>query len=42
MLFITGYSDEVVRLELNHPVLPKPFTANELWRAVERAMPAQH
>jgi two-component system, cell cycle sensor histidine kinase and response regulator CckA len=38
VLFITGYSDEAVHSELRHPVLPKPFTAAALRRAVSDAI----
>lgn len=38
VLFITGYSEEAAHSELGHPVLPKPFTAVALWRAVSDAL----
>ncbi len=38
VLFITGYSDEAVRLELSHPVCSKPFSSQGLWRAIEDVM----
>jgi FixJ family two-component response regulator len=34
VLFITGYSEEAVHSELQHPVLGKPFSAAALWRAI--------
>jgi CheY-like chemotaxis protein len=34
VLFITGYSEEAVHSELQHPVLSKPFTASALLRAI--------
>ena len=38
VLFITGYSEELVHAELGHPVLSKPFTAETLLRAVHDAL----
>ena len=38
VLFITGYSDEVVHAELKHPVLTKPFSAALLCDAIRRAL----
>jgi two-component system cell cycle sensor histidine kinase/response regulator CckA len=35
VLFITGYSDEAMRAQLEHPVLAKPFTTKELIEAVD-------
>jgi two-component system cell cycle sensor histidine kinase/response regulator CckA len=38
VLFITGYSEEAVRAELQHPVLAKPFTAAALGAAIREAV----
>ena len=38
VLFITGYSEEAVRSELDHPVLAKPFTLDALMLAIRSAM----
>jgi PAS domain S-box-containing protein len=38
VLFITGYSEEAVRSELNHPVLAKPFTLDSLMLALRAAL----
>jgi signal transduction histidine kinase len=40
VLFITGYSEEAVRAELQHPVLAKPFTAAALAAAIREAVNA--
>ncbi|MFT3928544.1 MAG: PAS domain-containing protein [Myxococcales bacterium] len=38
VLFITGYSEEAVHAGLGHPVLRKPFTAEELIAAIADAL----
>jgi PAS domain S-box-containing protein len=38
VLFITGYSEEAVRSELDHPVLSKPFTLDALMLAIRAAV----
>jgi PAS domain S-box-containing protein len=38
VLFMTGYSEEAVHAALEHPVLPKPFTAEDLMAAVASAV----
>ena len=38
VLFITGYSEEAAHAGLGHPVLPKPFTAATLMRAIDEVM----
>jgi signal transduction histidine kinase/ActR/RegA family two-component response regulator len=38
VLFITGYSEEAARSELNHPVLAKPFSGKVLIQAIREAM----
>jgi two-component system, cell cycle sensor histidine kinase and response regulator CckA len=38
VLFITGYSEEAVRSELNCPVLAKPFTLDALLHAIDEAL----
>ncbi|HTU62090.1 MAG TPA: response regulator, partial [Polyangiales bacterium] len=39
VLFITGYSEEAVRSELDHPVLAKPFTLDALLQAIRSVLP---
>jgi CheY-like chemotaxis protein len=38
VLFITGYSEEVVHASLGHPVLSKPFTEAALVSAIRDAL----
>jgi two-component system cell cycle sensor histidine kinase/response regulator CckA len=38
VLYITGYSEEAVRCELDHPVLGKPFTLDALLRAINEVL----
>ena len=38
VLFITGYSEEAVRSELDHPVLAKPFTIDALLLAIRSVL----
>ena len=38
VLFITGYSEEAVRSELDHPVLAKPFTLDALVLAIRSVL----